>query len=69
MIANLLALSSQLSLILYLVNCGFWDALVPLECSMFPPVIFRNLRNFTLVNVGVFIIGIIYHACLVVWPQ
>jgi hypothetical protein len=28
-----------------------------------------NIRGFTLVNVGVFLIGILYYACLVVWPQ
>jgi hypothetical protein len=42
---------------------------MPLEFPLFPPVIFRNIRGFTLVNVGVFLIGILYYACLVVWPE
>jgi sulfite exporter TauE/SafE len=42
---------------------------MPLESSLFPSVIFRNTRGFTLANIGVFLIGILYYACLVVWPQ
>jgi hypothetical protein len=31
--------------------------------------VFRNLRGFTLVNVGIFVIGMSYYSGVIVWPQ
>ena len=54
---------------LLLVATGVYEAKVDQTFPVMPPVIFRNVRGFTVVLVGTFLYGMLYYATGVLWPQ
>jgi hypothetical protein len=52
-----------------LVVLGFYESYHSMVFPIFPPEIFRNIRGFTVVNVGIFLYGTLYYSTNVLWPQ
>jgi hypothetical protein len=52
-----------------LVALGFYEAYVDLAYPIFPPVIFKNTRGFTVILAGVLVLGMLYYSSAVLWPQ
>ncbi|KAF4447577.1 trichothecene efflux pump [Fusarium austroafricanum] len=54
---------------LLLVALGFWERFARLEAPIFPREIFANIRGFTVILAGVFLLGMLYYSTAVLWPQ
>lgn len=52
-----------------LVILGFYEAYADLTYPIFPPVIFRQIRGFTVVTASVLLVGMIYYATAVLWAE
>jgi hypothetical protein len=51
-----------------LVALAFYEAYRPLTYPIFPPAIFKNLRGFTALVVGVLFLGMDYSSAAILWP-
>ena len=54
---------------LLLVCLGLWEAFVKLEAPIFPRAVFANIRGFTVIAMGIFLLGMLYYSTAVLWPQ
>jgi len=52
-----------------LVILGFYESYAKLTYPIFPPVIFKQVRGFTVVLISVFLVGMIYYATAVLWAE
>jgi hypothetical protein len=52
-----------------LVVLGVYEAYADLTYPIFPPVIFKQVRGFTVVCASVFLVGMIYYATAVLWAE
>jgi len=51
-----------------LVVTGLYEASAKIRYPVFPKAIFRNIRGITLLQAGVFIVGIVFYATAIIWP-
>ncbi|KAF5511964.1 Trichothecene efflux pump TRI12 [Colletotrichum aenigma] len=51
------------------VGVGVWDAFAELEYPLFPPKLFRRVREFDMVMVVCFVGGMLYYSMNVLWPR
>ena len=52
-----------------LIALGFYEAYAKLKYPIFPPEIFKNIRGFTVLQVATFLLGMLFYATAVLWPQ
>ncbi|EFX00504.1 trichothecene efflux pump [Grosmannia clavigera kw1407] len=52
-----------------LIALGLWETYASLESPIFPRAVFSNVRGFTVIIIGVFLIGMLYYSTAVLWPQ
>jgi uncharacterized membrane protein YeaQ/YmgE (transglycosylase-associated protein family) len=46
-----------------------YEAYFTPKYAAFPPIIFKNIRGFVILQVAVFVLGMLYYSILVLWPQ
>ncbi|KAM5343822.1 hypothetical protein ACJ41O_012359 [Fusarium nematophilum] len=51
------------------IAVGFWCAYAPLKYPLFPPKLFRRVREFDMVIVVCFVGGMLYYSMNVLWPR
>ncbi|KAF9879319.1 hypothetical protein CkaCkLH20_02862 [Colletotrichum karsti] len=51
------------------VAVGVWDAYADLEYPLFPPKLFKRVREFDMVMVVCFVGGMLYYSMNVLWPR
>ncbi|KAG9943326.1 hypothetical protein KCU85_g8740, partial [Aureobasidium melanogenum] len=54
---------------LSVVACGFWEAFASPRYPLFPSVILKNFRGFTVMQIGVFFVGMVFYSTAVLWPE
>lgn len=52
-----------------LISLGLWESYADLESPIFPRAIFANVRGFTVIIGGVFLLGMAFYSSAVLWPQ
>ncbi|KAL1895420.1 hypothetical protein Sste5346_005226 [Sporothrix stenoceras] len=51
------------------IACGFWCAYANLKYPLFPPKLFKQVREFDMVIVVCFVGGMLYYSMNVLWPR
>lgn len=52
-----------------LIALGFYEAYASIRYPLFPPILFKTVRAFTLPNMCIFLEGMCYFSGQVIWPE
>jgi hypothetical protein len=55
--------------LMLLVACGLWESYTTFPYSLFPRQIMLNVLGFTVILGVVFLVGVIYYAAPILWPE